>query len=79
MQDACAKWDFLRQNGVFEKEPYIITVDANLVSTATMPTTAAGPEGGGEDGYRTVLEIIACSTRPCIEVFAADDSLAPTG
>ena len=38
----------------------------------------AVPEGGGEDGYRTVLDRIACSTQPCIGVYVAGDSLAPT-
>ena len=36
-------------------------------------------EGGcGEDGHRTVLEIIVCSAQPCTGVFVAGDSLAPT-
>ena len=61
-----------------EMQPYVITVDDSLASTATMPTAAAVPEGGGEDGYRTVLDSIACSTQPCIGVYVAGDSLAPT-
>ena len=61
-----------------EMQPYVITVDDNLASTATMPTAAAVPEAGGEDGYRTVLDSIACSTQPCIGVYVAGDSLAPT-
>ena len=34
-----------------EMQPYVITVDDSLASTATMPTAAVVPEGGGEDGY----------------------------
>ena len=48
-------------------QPYVIIVDDSLASTAMMPTAAAVPEGGGEDGYRTVLEIIACSTHRALE------------
>ena len=61
-----------------EMQPYVITVDDSLASTATMPTAAAVPEGGGEDGYRTVLDSIPCSTQPCIGVYVAGDSIAPT-
>ena len=58
------------RNGIFrrqkrrvsiEMQPYVIIVDDSLATTATMPTAAVVPEGGGEDGYRTVLEIIARS------------------
>ena len=59
-----------------EMQPYVITVDDSLA--ATMPTAAAVPEGGGEDGYRTVLEIIASCTQPCIGIYVAVNSLAPT-
>ena len=59
-----------------EKQPYVITVDDSLASAATMPTAAAVPEGGGEDGYRT--EIIARSRQPYIGVYVIGDSLAPT-
>ena len=36
-----------------------------------------GARGRQENGYRTVLEIIARSTQPCIGVYVAGDSLAP--
>ena len=52
-----------------EMQPHIITVDDSLALTVTMPTAAAVPEGGGEDGYRTMLEIIACSMQQCIGVY----------
>jgi hypothetical protein len=75
MWDACAKRDFsaAKRRVSMEKQPYVITVDDSLASTV-----AAVPEGGGEDGYRTVLEIIARSTQPCIGIYVAGDSLAPT-
>ena len=79
MRDPCAKRDFsvAKRRVSMEMQPYVITVgvDDSLASTATMP---AVPEGGGEDGYRTVLDSIACSTQPCIGVYVAGDSLAPT-
>ena len=77
MRDPCAKRDFsvAKRRVSMEMQPYVITVDDSLASTATM---AAVPEGGGEDGYRTVLDSIACSTQPCIGVYVAGDSLAPT-
>ena len=64
MRGACAKPDFsaAKRRVLTEMQPYVITVDDSLGSTATTPTAAAVSEGGGEDGYRTVLEIIACST-----------------
>ena len=73
MWDSC---DFLavKQHVVMEMQLYVITVDNSL---ATIPTAAEVPEGGGEDGYRTVLEIIAHSTQPCIGIYVTVDSLAP--
>jgi hypothetical protein len=61
VRDPRAKRDFsaAKRRVLMEMQPYVITVDDSLASTATMPT--AVPEGGGEDGYRTVLEIIARS------------------
>ena len=64
MQDPRAKRDF--------------SAAKRCVSMEMQPTAAAVPEGGGEDGYRTVLEIIARSTQPCIGIYVAGDSLAPT-
>ena len=80
VRDPCAKRDFsvAKRRVSMEMQPYVITVDDSLASAATMPTAAAVPEGGGEDGYRTVLDSIACSTQPCIGVYVAGDSLAPT-
>ena len=80
VRDPRAKRDFsaAKRRVSMEMQPYVITVDDSLASTATMPTAAAVPEGGGEDGYRTVLEIIARSTQPCIGIYVAGDSLAPT-
>ena len=80
VRDPCAKRDFsvAKRRVSMEMQPYVITVDDSLASTATMPTAAAVPEGGGKDGYRTVLDSIACSTQPCIGVYVAGDSLAPT-
>ena len=68
VRDSCAIRDFsaAKRRISMEMQPYVITVDDSLASTATMPMTAAVPEGGGEDGYRMVLEIIARSTQPCI-------------
>ena len=80
MRDLCAKRDFSAAKRVVsvEMQPYVITVDDILASMVTMPMAAAVPEGGGEDGYRTVLEIIARSTQPCIAIYVAGHSLAPT-
>ena len=55
----------------------VVVVDVDDSLAVTMPMVAAVP-GGGEDGHRTVLEIIACSTQPCTGVFVAGDNLAPT-
>ena len=60
-----------------EMQPYVITVHNSLATTATMPTAAVVPECGGEDGYRTVLQIVACSTQSCIGIYVAGDSLVP--
>ena len=67
---------FLWQNGMFQRKcSYlcVITIDGSLALTAAIVS-----EGGREDGYRTVLEIIARSTLPCIGVFDTGDSLALT-
>ena len=76
----CMKRDFsaAKRRVSMEMQLYVITVDDSLASTATMPTAAVVPEGGGEDGYRMVLEIIARSTQPCIGIYVAGDSLGPT-
>ena len=73
------KWDFspAKQRVSMEMQPYVITVDDSFVSTATMPTAAVVPEGGGKDGYRMVLQSVARSTQPCIGIHVAGDSLAP--
>ena len=53
VRDPCAKRDFsaAKRRVSMEMQPYVITVDDSLASTATMPTAAAVPEGGGENGY----------------------------
>ena len=47
LRDGCAKPDVSAQKRrvSMEMQPYVITVDDSLASTATMPTAAAVPEG----------------------------------
>ena len=78
LRDACAKLDFsaAKWQLLTEMQPYVITVDDSLAWMVTMSMGAVMPDGGREDAYQMELQIIARSTQPCVEVFAAGDSLA---